>query len=114
MIHGLARKGKQTKAVMQLIEANQIPHEYLNLTANALNCKAKLGKLLGDQGGIIFFAVKDNNSRLNRWLDKKFDNYRNHTIEHHYELDEKYNKVRMCFVMTLPPRAKKNSKLGGC
>ena len=101
---------KETKALMQAISANEIPLEYLKLTADALNCKTKLAELLRDRNGSYFWAVKSNNSHLKNWVEKKFATYQNKNIERFFELDEKHNKLRICCVMAIPPKWQKQPK----
>ena len=101
---------KETKALMQAIDADEIPLEYLNLTTDALNCKTKLAKQLRDRNGSYFCAVKSNNSKLKNWIEKIFSNYRNKDIERFYELDKKHNRLRIGCVLAIPPKMQKQQK----
>ena len=101
---------KEPNALIQAINDDEIPLEYLNLTADALNCKSKLAKMLSARGKFGFFAVKSNNSRLDTWVRKKFGCYGKKAIERYYEFDEKHNRVRICCVLAIPPRAKRPAK----
>ena len=101
---------KEPNALIQAIEADELPLDYLNLTADALNCKVKLAKLLHKLGRCYVFAVKTNNSRLDTWVRKKFGCYGKQSIARYYELDKKHNKVRICCVLAIPPSAKRPAK----
>ena len=98
---------KEPNALIQAIDEGEIPDEYLNLTADALNCKHKIAKRVHARGQSYVLAVKNNNPHLDTWVRKKFGCYGKKAIERHYELDEKHNKVRICCALAIPPNAKR-------
>ena len=101
---------KETKALMHQIRADELPPEYLKITADALNCKTALAKLFRERDGSYCWAVRGNNKKLKNWIKELFSDYSNNDIEWYYEHDEKHNKMRITGIITIPPELPKPPK----